>query len=179
MCVCVCVCVSVCVHVCVYVCVHTSQKVTREVRRGSKADEEEGWEGKERGEKGDPEKRGCREVCVNYTHLEPIMNVFPPLFDGPHETVPGGSCDRRGNMDGSLDTHVHSHKPLILYHTIYTLCVWVGVTVSVRVSVSVRYMYIYTLMSLLHPSLLSPSLPLTLPPSLPPLTLPLPNSPSY
>ena len=61
---------------------------------------------------------------MNYTHLKPIMHVLPSLLDGPHEAVPRGSCDRRGNMDRSLDTHVHSHKPLILYHTIYTLCVW-------------------------------------------------------
>ena len=71
-------------------------------------------------------EEGGREMesegkCVNYTHLEPIMNVFTPLFDRPHETVPGGPHDCLGNMDGSLDTHVHSHKPLILYHTIYTL----------------------------------------------------------
>ena len=84
-----------------------------------------GEKGKQSDEKGGRERRGTESegkiVCE--LHSEPIMNVFPLLFDGPHETVPGGSRDRRGNMDGSLNTHVHFHKPLILYHTISPSCV--------------------------------------------------------
>ena len=89
-----------------YVSVYV-QEVTREVRKGSKAVRE-----------GRKERREMEseEKCVNYIHLEPIMNVFPPLFDGPHETVPGPPLSRGKREERNSDISVYICLTLTLSH---------------------------------------------------------------
>ena len=63
------------------------------------------------------------------TYLQ--SRVLAPFLHWPHESVPGGACDCRGNVNGSLDAHVHSDKSLIVYHPLSLLgeqegSEWVG-----------------------------------------------------
>ena len=48
-------------------------------------------------------------------------SVFTSLFDRSHEAIPGGACDCRGYMDGSVNTHVDSDKTLVLNGTFTVL----------------------------------------------------------
>ena len=68
---------------------------------------------------------------MNYTHLEPIMHVLAPLFDRPHETVPGGPRDCRG----SLDTRALAQTLDTLSHLLHAVSVGVGVRVCMWVCV--------------------------------------------
>ncbi len=71
------------------------------------------------------------EVCYykNIPHLKSIWHaihwVCGPLFDWPHETIPRGTSDCRGDVYRSLYTHVNPHEPLVLNQT-GIIVLWVG-----------------------------------------------------